>query len=58
MLDRLVKCLTQEAFAEPPFFEPPIDKSTKLYEQWAQGKLRTGDTISSWFTECRDAHRN
>lgn len=35
--NRLVKCPMQETLAEAPLFDPPLEKFSKLYGQWAHG---------------------
>lgn len=43
--DRLVKCPMQETCAEPPYYDPPIEKFRTLYRGWAHalyGMLITG----------------
>lgn len=43
--NRLVKCPMQETLAEPPLFDPPIDKWHNIYKEWAHaqyGLLITG----------------
>lgn len=43
--NRLVKCPMQETLAEPPNFDPPIEKFRNIYKKWAEsqyGLLITG----------------
>ncbi|EME43373.1 hypothetical protein DOTSEDRAFT_72697 [Dothistroma septosporum NZE10] len=43
--NRLVKCPMQETLAEPPNFDPPVEKFQHLYEKWSDsqyGLLITG----------------
>ncbi|KAK5194359.1 hypothetical protein LTR92_005601 [Exophiala xenobiotica] len=36
--NRLVKCPMQETCAEPPHFDPPVEKFRALYKTWATGR--------------------